>query len=315
MVRNYPFLPPIHFENHITPVQDKFMRSVGEFAEKEKALQFGTYLATQGIENEIRKDGADLWGVWVYQEAHVETARTDFNLYRENPQHPKFKIALKHDTLLGKIPAKKENTSPPANDNVIDMRERWASGRIGGDTYLTKMVIIACVVTFIYTEYIDQHNAVFNLLRTSYRMISAGEIWRFVTPIFWHGDVFHILFNMYWLHHFGGMIEVLKGKRFYLMLMLSAAIISNFGQYFLVGPYFGGMSGVVYGLFGFIWMKSRFEPFSGFFIDKVLVILMMGWFVACFVGIIPNVANWAHGFGLLVGVVFGYAPTAWRKRK
>jgi membrane associated rhomboid family serine protease len=35
---------------------------------------------------------------------------------------------------------------------------------------------------------------------------------------------------------------------------------------------------------------------------------MVGWFVLCAVGVIPNVANWAHGVGLGVGAFLGALP-------
>jgi GlpG protein len=78
------------------------------------------------------------------------------------------------------------------------------------------------------------------------------------------------------------------------------------------------MSGVVYGLFGYIWMKSRFEPLANMSISPNTVTIMLVWLVACWVGVIEklagiNVANWAHGAGLVAGMVIGFAPTAWRK--
>ena len=45
-------------------------------------------------------------------------------------------------------------------------------------------------------------------------------------------------------------------------LVLVIAALSNLGQYFVSGPNFCGISGVVYGLFGYIWMKGRFDPAS-----------------------------------------------------
>ena len=75
---------------------------------------------------------------------------------------------------------------------------------------------------------------------------------------------------------------------------------------FFAGPFFGGMSGVVYALLGFVWMKSRFDPASGFHLDKQTVIMMIGWFVLCAANVIPNVANYAHGFGLGIGMLWGF---------
>jgi GlpG protein len=80
----------------------------------------------------------------------------------------------------------------------------------------------------------------------------------------------------------------------------------------------GGMSGVVYGLFGFYWMKATYDPGSGLYMPPSTVIIMVGWLLFCmFPGIeqigMPNVANWAHGVGLLVGIAAGLLPT--RKRK
>jgi GlpG protein len=70
---------------------------------------------------------------------------------------------------------------------------------------------------------------------------------------------------------------------------------------------FGGMSGVLYGLFGFAWMKSRFDPQSGFYISPSTVTWLMGWYVLCMLGVFGGVANWAHGFGLFSGVLFAIA--------
>ena len=73
------------------------------------------------------------------------------------------------------------------------------------------------------------------------------------------------------------------------------------------------MSGVVYGLFGFVWVKSIVDPQFGFRIPQSSIIIMMVWLFGCMfaeqlgIGIFPtNVANWAHGIGLLVGMVVAY---------
>ena len=78
------------------------------------------------------------------------------------------------------------------------------------------------------------------------------------------------------------------------------------GQYFVGGPSFGGMSGVVYGLLGYIWIRGKYDPLSGFYLENWIVIMMIGWFLLGFTGMIGHIANAAHGAGLAAGMAWGY---------
>ena len=78
-------------------------------------------------------------------------------------------------------------------------------------------------------------------------------------------------------------------------------------------PFFGGMSGVVYGLFGYAWMKSTFDPQAGFRLSQITVIILMAWLVLCMTSAVGSVANVAHVVGLVVGAAFGYLPILWRQ--
>jgi GlpG protein len=93
------------------------------------------------------------------------------------------------------------------------------------------------------------------------------------------------------------------------------AIVSCVAQAAWAHPYFGGMSGVLYGVFGYIWMKEKFEPHLGLAVGQSTVMIMMIWLVVCMFGAIGNVANAAHVAGLAVGVLWGYSPTGWRRMK
>jgi GlpG protein len=142
------------------------------------------------------------------------------------------------------------------------------------------------------------------------RPIVQGQIWRLVTPIFLHFDLLHILFNMLWLRTLGTAIEFRRGSLRYLGLVLLIAVGSNLTQYIASGPSFGGMSGVVFGLFGYIWMKAKYQPEVGLFVDPNTVFWMIAFFSICAFGAIPNVANWAHGGGLVIGAVAGLMPVS-----
>jgi GlpG protein len=82
-------------------------------------------------------------------------------------------------------------------------------------------------------------------------------------------------------------------------------------------PRFGGMSGVVYGIFGYFWMKAHFEPELELYLPPSTVFYLLVWFVACTTEwfqqtVSGSVANWAHGVGLLSGIIIGVAPTVGR---
>ena len=66
------------------------------------------------------------------------------------------------------------------------------------------------------------------------------------------------------------------------------------------------MSGVNYGLFGYIWMKGKFDPGDGLELNPTTITILLAWFVICFTGVFGNIANGAHAGGLAVGAAWGY---------
>ena len=102
------------------------------------------------------------------------------------------------------------------------------------------------------------------------------------------------------------MIEQRQGSWRLGCLIVVIAALSNLGQYYVSGPNFIGISGVVYGLFGYIWMKGKFDPNSGYYVHPQTVMMMLLWFFLCLTKIMPGIANTVHGVGLLVGVAWGF---------
>jgi GlpG protein len=156
--------------------------------------------------------------------------------------------------------------------------------------------------------------------------ILRGQVWRLITPIFLHFGLVHLLFNMIMLWQLGAAVELRRGPWRYLMFVLTCAVASNLAQYAVGGtrwdnwppllhasPLFGGMSGVLYGLFGYAWMKARYEPELGLWIGPGVAFWLIAWLFLCMTGVLGRVANAAHVAGLLFGVVIGVAPRLWRQ--
>ncbi|MFZ6693204.1 rhomboid family intramembrane serine protease [Undibacterium sp. SXout20W] len=137
--------------------------------------------------------------------------------------------------------------------------------------------------------------------------VMHGQLWRLVTPMFIHFGIMHLVFNLMWVWDLGRLIENKKGAGFYLVFVLSVGILSNLAQYFFTNPpYFGGMSGALYGMFGFIWIRGRYDATFADDLRKDTIVMMLGWFVLCWTGLLGPIANWAHTTGLIVGVSWAY---------
>ena len=110
---------------------------------------------------------------------------------------------------------------------------------------------------------------------------------------------------MLWLRDLGSMVEGRQSSWLLVVLVGVIAAVSNFAQFVVIGYSFGGMSGVVYGLVGYIWIRGKYDPGSGLYLHPTTVTMMIIWFFVCLVGFMP-IANTAHGVGLLMGMAWGF---------
>lgn len=273
------------------------MRQAGTITTRQDAERFADYLLTLGIASKV-EPAADRWAIWVRDENQINRSRDELAQFEQNPADPRYQDAEQAARAVRRSAAAKERQ---AAKNYVDLRRQFESPFYRRRVTMT--MVLACVLMRLGVFDVAQSDLAFYP-----PLIEQGEIWRLVTPIFMHGDFLHLLFNMWWLIDLGGLVERRLGWWRYVILVLMIAISSNWGQYLYSGPNFLGMSGVVYGLFGYAWVRGRLEPTSGLYLRPDVAIWMIGWFVFCLVGPMP-VANAAHGVGLAAGALLGYLPS------
>lgn len=143
-------------------------------------------------------------------------------------------------------------------------------------------------------------------------VLFQGELWRWVTPIFLHFSVVHLLFNLAVTADFGRRIEIGRGSLRFALIVLLIAVPSNLGQFLLSGnPLFGGLSGVAYGLLGYVLMSRRRFPEAaawqvhpGFAWSLLIFLVLFSTGVTEPFGL--YVANAAHWIGLVSGALLAW---------
>jgi GlpG protein len=177
---------------------------------------------------------------------------------------------------------------------------------------VTYSLMVLCLIVAMWTNLGHSPKIndflIINPLELSGVSIWKRQFWRLITPIFLHFGWIHLIFNVTNLHAFGLMIEARKGSLFLLVMVVFIACTSNVAQLYWSHSFlFGGMSGVLYGLFGYVWIKGRRDPlFCDVRLSPGLVAMMMGWLVACWTGFLGPIANTAHLAGLVMGVVLAF---------
>ncbi|MDA0659598.1 MAG: rhomboid family intramembrane serine protease [Planctomycetota bacterium] len=311
------------------------MRLIGSLNTAEHARRLSDFLLTQGIAGKIEADGEE-WVVWIKDEDHVEQAKTALFEFLSDPDHARYLDARGPAETLRKEAQQRVLRS---RENLIEVRRKWQRPTTQLSP-LVSVVLVACLVVFWGTNFGQKWNSPMGralLFRappkvivsspedmSAWSAIRAGQVWRLFTPALLHGSVSHIVFNLMWWVILGGQVERRQGANGLLMLVLFVAAVSNVAQAVAVGPGFGGLSGVVYGLLGYIWFLQSYRPDFNYAISSQTFVFLIVFLFLGFSGAVENitgtrVANWAHAGGLLAGVAAGsfvsFLPPNYRRSR
>jgi len=174
-------------------------------------------------------------------------------------------------------------------------------------TYTLLVIIIIIFLLQSAGEYIFGYDLVANLGMKVNELILGGQYWRFITPIFLHGSILHVGFNMYALYIFGPGLERYYGHwRFLLLFFLGGFAGNVFSFVFSSAPSLGS-STAIFSLLAAegVFLYQNQKVFGGM-ARRALNNLILIAVVNLIIGLSPGIDNWGHMGGLLGGTIFAF---------
>jgi GlpG protein len=303
------------------------MRQIGSLATPQHARRFTDYLTARGI-SAVAEQEADGWSIWIRDEDQVDASREALDSFVGNPEGAEFVNAAAE---AQRIRADKLRLERELAQKRVAMRQMWSQPLIKRAPLMTSLMVL-CVIVYLAIGSLNTRTPTANMLRffdpghmaqsdwvdrptSAFVDIRSGEVWRLLTPIFLHGSLTHIFFNLLCFHSLGSLVEIRHGPARLALITIVSGIMGNVFEELFTGPspHLGGLSGVVYGLVGYLWIYSVLYPRGGIVMRKEILVIMFVWLALGFSGMLDGldgkgsmVANYAHLFGMFGGMAVAY---------
>ena len=140
----------------------------------------------------------------------------------------------------------------------------------------------------------------------------ANDVYRWWTPSLVHFSLLHLVMNGFWWWVLAKAVESHDGKGILLTLIFVLGVLSAFGQYQSAGPFFGGLSGINYGLMAWAWFRQRryrsyYPDYNRYLLPSWLFPFMMIALVVMLLlepAIGSNIGHESHLTGAIAGLLF-----------
>ena len=275
---------------------EQTLRPLVKVTQHNIALLFCNYLKILSIQAQVVAEDA---GFVIYcQDDKHDIAQQEFEQFIADPYQAKYQQA-----------AWKSGDVTDVNPHAPALLSSFKSQFLSHAGVVTLSVFALCWLVFIASN-LGWANTIFHHVQF-YSTLSLDAVLqephRLLGPAFFHFSWLHIVFNTMWWWQLGGSIEHTTGKFSLVTLLVVSALLSNIGQFMVDGPNFGGLSGVVYALVGYVWWMGWLMPEKGLSLSKPIIGFMLFWLLLGYTSLMPiNVANTAHLLGLLSGCLLAY---------
>ncbi len=173
---------------------------------------------------------------------------------------------------------------------------------------ITYALIGICILMYLITAFLSNNlitanNYVLVFLGANFGLlVQEGEVWRFISSIFLHGNIIHIMVNMYSLFIIGSQLETFLGKLKFTGIYLVSGITGSILSSIINDPSIPsvGASGAIFGLLGaLLYFGYHYRMYLSDVLRKQIVPLII---LNLLIGFsISGIDNFAHIGGLIGG--------------
>jgi len=174
------------------------------------------------------------------------------------------------------------------------------------NNYPTLTVSLIIINIIAYFLILINYSEMIGLFGNHYLYVKNGEIWRLITSMFMHANVYHLFCNMYALYVVGSLVEKYYGKLKYFLIYIGSGIMGSLFSVVLSSNFSVGASGAIFGLFGAMLVFGyKYRTILDTFLRSTIIPILIVNLAIGF--IIPSIDMFAHIGGLLGGILFSFA--------
>lgn len=186
-----------------------------------------------------------------------------------------------------------------------------------GKPFWTFLLLAAQIMMFVLLEFRGGSENTLTLIENGAKFnpfIFDGEWWRFITPIFLHIGMLHLLMNSFALYYLGPLVEKIYGNFRFLFIYLFSGFTGVLGSFLFSSSVSAGASGAIFGCFGALLYLGKihrqlFLRTMGYNIIAVIVVNLI------FGLIVPGIDNAGHIGGLAGGFLAAHIVSLPKHKK